>query len=131
MNGMESEARFLCRRFLPGVTPDNKLLQSYAAAIAIWAPGSDPLVSKVMRHGLDAEAVECYLRLRSGRNGLTSRAQALLMLAEAAGQGGGAFQYESRAVWTTLALLLAEVARSGYLFCKGAVLVKLYGLLDR
>lgn len=107
---------------------DAELAERYRRAVEHCGLSEDPVTEKVVRLGLDAEAIEYALRLRRHGAGLTRRIQILFYLAETRRDYYGEFVNETpvfgRAVWR----LVRAAAGSGWKLAKGCWLVWRHGL---
>lgn len=129
-DSLEEEARFLLGSLFPHRV-DRVIVDRYVDAHRQLFAGqsSSPLITRIVSHRLDAEAIEYALRRREAGRELTRKLQILSYLAEVRAAYQDEFVNLKTRRARAIAALAAAALRSGWKRLKGEVLVRRHGLL--
>lgn len=86
-------------------------------------------MNMIVKHRLDVEAIEFYLRIKFRNNVLTKKIHAVLYLVEVRGEFFDEFHVEKNSLISGFFSLVFYTVRSIYKFFKGKIQVKFYGII--
>lgn len=86
----------------------------------------DPLIDRIVKEGLDIEAIEFYLRLKSRNNPITVRLNSLMYLVETQNEFYDFFVNPKNNLLFGFFNLAFFSVRSVFLFLKGYIIYKVY-----
>jgi len=109
--------------------PPTVLLERYVAAHDAWNETPGLLVERVVSLGLDAEAVEFALRIRSGPNALTRKIRILFYLLEPRPEYFGCFIGDGESWSFAVGGIIRSLLHSAVKYVKGEYLVRRHGLV--
>jgi hypothetical protein len=127
-NELGLEARYLHRTFF-GSDPPAEVVDRYIAANLICCGEPDALTDAVVAHGLDAEAIELTLRLRTGPTTLTNKIRILFYLLEVRSAYYPFFFGDAESLPRAVSGVAYSVLRTAVKYLKGAYLVRKHGLV--
>jgi hypothetical protein len=125
---LADEARYLHRAFFRK-DPPTEVVDRYIAANTLCFPESSPLMSKLIAHRLDPEAVELALRLRKGPGILTRKIQILFYLLEVRSAYYSFFVGERESRPRAILGMLFSIFQTAMKSLKGVYLVRRHGLV--
>jgi hypothetical protein len=127
---LAAEARYLHAALFPRA-PAAVIVERYVQAhrLLFEDAAASPLVSRIVEEGLDAEAIECALRLRGRGRELTCKLQILCYLAETLAAYQDEFVNRKNRRVSAILILARSALRSAWKRGKGELLVRRHGLL--
>jgi hypothetical protein len=126
--GLAQEATHLHRVFFRK-DPPSVLLERYVAAHDAWSETPGSLVERVVSLGLDAEAVEFAVRIRSGPNALTRKIRILFYLLEPRPEYLGWFIGDGETWPCAVGGIIRSLLHSAVKYIKGEYLLRRHGLI--
>ena len=105
----------------------------YCQSLAFYLPqlSSVPRISMdtIIKHRLDIEAIEYYLRFKKPKNALTLRFKVISYIIESQGKHSHLFYLRKNSFFTAVSCLSFYTLRASWLLLKGAYLVWRYHLV--